>query len=341
MLGPLLFLLFINDLPDGIKNSLRMFADDVKFVVGPGMYSDAQSDLDLLTNWESLWGLKFNIDKCKVLHFGISNPQTKYLFSGNELKSVNEECDLGVLFDSSFNFKSHIASCIAKANQQIGWITRSIISRQSGVMLRVYKTLIRPFLEYCCQVWSPMGKYGNWDTILEIEGVQRSFTRMIDGIGLLTYRKRLEKLGLTTLLERRMRGDLIEVFKIVNDHVDYGSDLFNYSRVTKNILATSVYRGPSKIANVLSHRVIKFWNRLPRNVKCAKSVNSFKNMLDAHRERGYTLRSWEGTKLNDIWELSWEIFDRLHVNPQHRLNYTTYMIEHPRVARCRGLNITV
>ena len=220
-------------------------------------------------------------------------------------------------------------------------ITRSIISRQSGVMLRVYKTLIRPFLEYCCQVWSPMGKYGNWDTILEIEGVQRSFTRMIDGIGLLTYRKRLEKLGLTTLLERRMRGDLIEVFKIVNDHVHYGSDLFNYSRVTKNILATRVYRGPSKIANVLSHRVIKFWNRLPRNVKCAKSVNSFKNMLDAHRERGYTLRSWEGTKLNDIWELSWEIFDRLHVNPQHRLNYTTYMIEHPRVARCRGLNITV
>ena len=341
VLGPLLFLLFINDLPENIKNSLRMFADDVKFVVGPGMYRDAQSDLYQLSNWESLWGLRFNIDKCKVLHFGRLNPETKYLFGDNELKSVDEERDLGVLFDASFNFKSHIASCISKANQQIGWITRSIISRQSGVMLRVYKTLIRPFLEYCCQVWSPKAKYGNWATILEIEGVQRSFTRIIDGLGLLTYRERLEKLGLTTLLERRMRGDLIEVFKIVNDHVDYGSNLFNYSSVTKNIRAISVYKGPSENMNVFSQRVIMFWNRLPRNVKSTKSVNSFKNMLDAHRQKGYKLHSWEGTKLNDIWELSWEIFDRLDINPQNRLNYTTYMREHPTVARRRGLNITI
>ena len=71
-----------------------------------------------------------------------------------------------------------------------------------------------------------MARHGNWSLILELEGVQRSFTRMIDGVGLLTYRDRLDKLKLTTLLERRVRGDLIEMFKIQEGFVSYGSELF-------------------------------------------------------------------------------------------------------------------
>ena len=83
-------------------------------------------------------------------------------------------------------------------------------------MLNIYKTLIRPHLEYCVQVWSPYPRYGNWETIKSIEHVQRMFTRLIDGIGLLSYEERLHKLNLTTLLERRARGDLIETYRIVS-----------------------------------------------------------------------------------------------------------------------------
>ena len=84
-------------------------------------------------------------------------------------------------------------------------------------MLRIYKALVRPHLEYCVQLWNPAPEHGNWSTILKIEGVQRRFTRMIDEVGLLPYFERLGVLKLTTLIERRTRGDLIEVFKSKKD----------------------------------------------------------------------------------------------------------------------------
>ena len=66
-------------------------------------------------------------------------------------------------------------------------------------MLGLYKSLVKPHIEYCSQAWAPMAKHGNWSLILELEGVQRSFTRMIDGLGLMTYRERLDKLNLTSI----------------------------------------------------------------------------------------------------------------------------------------------
>ena len=105
------------------------------------------------------------------------------------------------------------ALCVSKANQMLCWISRNIISREKSIMLRVYKTLIRPHLEYCVQLWNPAAEHGNWSLILRIESVQRRFTRMIEEVGLLPYSERLRILQLTTLAERRSRGDLIEVYK--------------------------------------------------------------------------------------------------------------------------------
>ena len=82
------------------------------------------------------------------------------------------------------------------------------------MILPVYKTLIRPHLGYCVQLWNPIPEHGNWSLILKLKGVQRRFTRMIDGVGLLPYSERLETLKLTTLIERRARGDLIEVLRL-------------------------------------------------------------------------------------------------------------------------------
>ena len=90
-------------------------------------------------------------------------------------------------------------------------------------MLSIYKALIRPHLEYCVQLWNPARPYGSWAVILQIEGVQRRFTRLISDIGTLPYSHRLETLGLTTLAERRARGDLIEAFKAVNNISLYGN----------------------------------------------------------------------------------------------------------------------
>ena len=93
------------------------------------------------------------------------------------------------------------------------------IIREQRVMISIYKTLIRPHLEYCVQLWSPVATNGSWGIILDLEAVQRRFTRLIIEVGtlpIIPYSRRLEILNLTTLAERRIRGDLTEAFKAIN-----------------------------------------------------------------------------------------------------------------------------
>ena len=170
----------------------------------------------------------------------------------------------------------------------------------------------------------------------KLEDIQRSFTRMIDGLGLLTYRERLDRLKLTTLLERRMRGDLIEMFKIVNHHVNYGSGLFNNLSGRLNVAARVQNSKPTKNkTDFFAQRVILFWNRLPYSVKSnCPNVDSFKSKLDSFRDKGYVA----GVQ-GQFWELSYEIFDRVEVSDSHRKQYRDYMTEHPFVARRRKVNI--
>ena len=123
-----------------------------------------------------------NVDKCMVMQAGPCNPKNQYLFGGVPLRCVDSEKDLGVTFNTSFNFEDHVRNSIAKANGTIAWLTRSMISREPSVMLGLYKSLIKPHLEYCSQAWAPMARHGNWSLIPELEGVQRSFTRMISSL---------------------------------------------------------------------------------------------------------------------------------------------------------------
>ena len=303
VLGPLLFLLFINDLPECIKNEVRIFADDVKMIVNPMQNQAIISDLNELCMWESIWLLNFNVEKCKVLHIGKSNPKNDYPFLGSVLSTCSQETDLGVIFNEKLNFHDQAYTSISKAKSSLAWLLRNTITRKPYDMKTAYRSLVRHNLEYCCQVWSPKARHGNWKLILDIEAVQRSFTRAVEGMGNLNYQQRLEKLGMTTLLERRMRGDLIEAFKILNNFNDYGKPFFNLSDRTKNL----TYR-PGKLTNTdfFSERVLHYWNKLPEHVKDKNSVNSFKNGLDNFRSNGIK------NGLNgQFWELSNEIYKRV------------------------------
>ena len=304
VLGPLLFLLFINDLPANIKNEIRIFADDVKMVVDPSRNQDVQHDLDVLCHWENNWLLRFNLEKCKLLHVGKNNPRYQYKFLGSTLCTCTTEKDLGVTFNEKFDFSDHIYASISKAKSSLAWLLRNVISRNAYEMKTAYRSLVRHNLEYCCQVWAPKARHGNWKTILDIEAVQRTFTRVIEGMADLNYKQRLEKLNMTTLLERRMRGDLIETFKILNGFNNYGSTFFKQSDRTKHL----IYR-PSKAKNTdfFSDRVLQYWNKLPEHVKEKNSVNSFKNGLDKFRENGIK------NHLNgQFWELSDEVYKRIY-----------------------------
>ena len=330
VLGPLLFLLYINDLPNSILNSVSLFADDLKMYGKSCMKNTLQTDLDHLSKWQNIWLLKFNTkdNKCKVMHAGTNNPKHKYFLDGMELPEIKSEKDLGVLVSDSLSWQPHIDAIVKKANSCVAWVLRSVISRSPKVMLQIFKSMIRPHLEYCVQLWSPLPAHGNWATILAIENVQRTFTRAIDGLGLLTYKNRLKKLGLTTLLERRARGDLIETFRNISGIANYGENFFNVSKRRLNIISRPGDQKKYKY-EFLCRRVISYWNKLPIDVKAAETINQFKNRLDNFRKNNLDTQG-------HFWELSNEIYSRLTSN---RENYVQFMTDNPIFCKIRNINI--
>ena len=110
VLGPLLFLIFINDLPDGLKSFASLFADDLKFVTRTMNHNETQCDIEKLNQWQKQWLLKFNVDegKCKVLHIGKNNPRLDYFMDGKLLPSVEFEKDLGLNITENLQWDIHI-----------------------------------------------------------------------------------------------------------------------------------------------------------------------------------------------------------------------------------------
>ncbi len=282
VLGPLLFTIFINDLPDNVISHIKIFADDTKIYNSIDNSLVLNSDLNTLVDWSDRWLLPFNIDKCKVLHYGKRNAETMYYMNGNVVSTDSFIKDLGVTFQSNFKFDNHISKICATANSRLGIIrsTFHCIDKEGFIVL--YKCLVRPILEYCNLIWLPHLRKHQ----IMIEQIQRRATRMIQGMDTLTYSERLVALHLDTLYYRRRRADLIQVYRIVNkiDCIEM-SDLFEYD--------TGITRGNSKklfkprsVTSIkqhsFSHRVINDWNDLPNNVVMSDSLNKFKSNLSIY-----------------------------------------------------------
>ena len=139
--------------------------------------------------------------------------------NGEDLEETEGEKDLGVIIHCSLSPSRDVAECVKKANRVMGIIYRSFTYKGRDIMLSLYKSLIRPLIEYCVKAWSP---YLVKD-VIKLEKVQRRFTKMIPEIRDLSYADRLKTLGLTTLATRRVRGDLIETFKLMKglESIDY------------------------------------------------------------------------------------------------------------------------
>ena len=166
VLGPLLFLIYINDLPCYVKSFIKLFADDVKIIANVKDRSVIDEDLKGLELWGSTWLLDFNYDRCKVSHTDIiANKCFDYTLNDNYLTISEQEKDLGILTSNTLLWTDQISSSVSKANKLICWITRNLINKDRSVMLPVYKTLIRPHLEYCVQLWNPVPEHGNWSLI--------------------------------------------------------------------------------------------------------------------------------------------------------------------------------
>ena len=208
-------MIYINDLPEAINSDSFLFADDTKVFREITSKDDAfalQSDNDFLQHWSKKWLLQFHPDKCHVLTLGkFDNIRYTHRYSiyEHELEHVFEEKNLGVTFESDLKFDEHISAKVKKANAIVGLVRRTFNFLDCRMFKKLYTTFVRPHLEYAQAVWSPHLK----KNINILENVQIRATKIVDGLAYLDYPERLKKLDLPTLVYRRARGDMIEVFK--------------------------------------------------------------------------------------------------------------------------------
>ena len=302
VLGPLLFLLFVNELPKWVVSSMLMFADDTKIWqrITNQVDSDMlQDDLDKLVEWSRYWLLKFNSEKCKVMHINHCF-ETSYKIGGEEegkeqvLEVVKEEKDLGIWISDDLNSDRQCCNAVARTDTILRMVKRSFPHLDKSSFRLLYKSYIRPHLEYCIQVWSP-----NLQRNIDIlERVQRRATKLVVGFRNKTYVERLQLLGFTTLQKRRERGDLIETYKILSglERVD-SSQFFTLASTGYDLRGHSkkllVNRCRVKIRQgFFSQRVVAAWNDLPASVVEAPSVNCFKSRLDTW---------WKSQEERQIW----------------------------------------
>jgi len=286
VLGPVLFLIYINDLAElfGTGLFVKLFADDVKIYSVINNINDVnafQAGLDALVQWSVDWQLPISLHKCSVLHLGRKNNCNSYQVDGVTLPNVYEVTDLGVLIDSNLRFTKHYRFIANKAQHRASLILRTFRSRDPFLLFKAFSTYVRPLLDYCSPVWAPVYK----SDIELIERVQRSFTKRLIGFKYLTYDERLRLLHTDSLVLRRLKSDLIMIFKIIHNFVDLNIDDF-FGFTNSNVTRGHEFKLCKPFCNnnarqfSFACRRIDIWNSLPANIVNVPTVNLFKSVLN-------------------------------------------------------------
>ena len=286
VLGPLLFLIYINDLPTIIHSPSLLFADDTKIfrrIASHQDYIQLQQDILALEKWSKLWQLNFNCSKTFVMHLGKNNPGYTYNMSGKQLETVKEHKDLGVLVDSELKFHHHSCNVTNKASQVLGIIKKSFTYLDSYTFPLLYKSLVRPHLEYANVIWGPTYVTDSNN----VESVQRRATRWITELSDLPYHARLQHLNLPALAYRRHRADMIMTYNILHHNLDINpSNFFQLHTSTATRGHNYKIYKPHAAKNIRNHffaiRVINHWNNLPWAAVNSPSINDFKRNIDDH-----------------------------------------------------------
>ena len=247
-----------------------------------------QTDIEKLENWAKLWLMNFHPGKCHTLTIGkFENIRHahQYKVCNQNIEHIDVEKDIGVQIDEELSFEQHICTKVRVANAIMGHIRRAFTFLALVTFKKLYTSMVRPHLEYGQCIWSPfLMKYINM-----IERVQERATKLVDGLSNEDYSTRLKKLGLTTLRFRRIRGDLIEMWKHFNTYDIEAVTAPSFKRRERpsrqhkhQVVDQPRLRERGLRENSFYGRVARLWNSLPKEVAEADNINSFKNKLDRH-----------------------------------------------------------
>ena len=290
VLGPTLPVVFINDLDevlDLVNGFVYKFADDTKYGLVIRSEEDQramQENINRLMYWAERWQMEFNAGKCKILHVGNSNPRYQYTMggyapAGTVLKSDTQEKDIGVIVHESLKPTAQCRKAASKANQVLGQMRKSFHYRDRDIWIKLYKVYVRPHLEFAVQAWCPWQK----GDIEILEKVQKRAVNMVIGLRGRSYEEKLKEVGLTSLQQRRRRGDQIQVWKYLHNQCPMSEDMFTmsseqHSRVTRHTKKPYNIEKPKGNLevrrNFFSVRCVEAWNNLPAKVQ------SIDNLLD-------------------------------------------------------------
>ena len=251
VLGPILFILYINDVTDILVDdvSCKLYADDLKLycpiVPTLGFSESLQTSLDNLCDWSLKWQLPINVDKSffvTISRNNICNCVHSYRILCSMLTRRFSVDDLGIAYDCNLCFDNYVNNIASSAKAKVGLLFRSFKTRDPALLKRAYVTYIRPKLEYASNLWNPFHK----TTIAVLENVQRYFTRRIPSLSIFSYEERLAMLNLDTLEKRRLKSDLVLYYKILHGLSSIPASAFDtyntcsVSRSKSSLLKTNI-----------------------------------------------------------------------------------------------------
>ena len=286
VLGPLLFLIFINDLPNGISSQIRLFADDC--VVYRAIKSDQdhrslQSDLESINSWCSSWLMKLNHSKTKLVSFtrNSSRLPTTYTLNHTPVDSATSYKYLGLHLQSDLSWNYHIDHILASANRSLGMLKRNLRHAPAHVRKLAYITLIRPKIEYASAIWDPQQAY----IIDNIESLQNRAARFIfsDYSRFTSVTALKARAGLHNLSHRRKLARL-SLFHRIYHHPLLHDDFFQsplaiFPRRDHPLKIKRITCHTSSFANSFIPKTIIEWNQLPRNVAVESNISKFNDLL--------------------------------------------------------------
>jgi hypothetical protein len=279
-LGPLLFILFVNDIVDVVNAECLMFADDIKLFKKISSHQDIidlQDSFDSLQTWCLENCMSLNPDKCSCITFNRTQHPNVYIYKFGDstpLKRVTQIKDLGVILTSSLSSEPHVVQACNKANKSLGYIFRHTRTFTRHDALRtLYCSLVRPHIEYCSVVWSPYQQYLKdmlnhiQSRFVRLVGVRMGFPYREVPVELLS-----QYLELPTLEARRNMQDVVFLFKLLNNFIDSPEllSLINFrassSRTRSRDLFGHLHHGTNYEQYTAMNRIQRLGNRLPIHI---------------------------------------------------------------------------